>query len=118
MRFLLSQRARFRTGSVCVFSSLRLAAWCQQYQLRLLELARRRRCKVIALSRQSGPQGLQMLQLLQSRLPEGVHWHALTLEALPIAAFTLVSVGMILKFAVPPFQPNLIAQILRQTLAF
>lgn len=67
-------------------------------------LARRHNvAKVIALSRQSGPQGLQMLQLLQSRLPEGVHWHAFTLEALPIAAFTLVSVGMILKFAVPPF---------------
>jgi NADH-quinone oxidoreductase subunit N len=60
--------------------------------------------KVIALSRQSGPQGLQMLQLLQSRLPEAVHWHAFTLEALPIAAFLLVSVGMLLKFAVPPFQ--------------
>jgi NADH-quinone oxidoreductase subunit N len=60
--------------------------------------------KVIALSRQSGPQGLQMLQLLQSRLPEGVHWHAFTLEALPIAAFMLVSVGMLLKFAVPLFQ--------------
>ncbi|MDQ1406848.1 MAG: NADH-quinone oxidoreductase subunit, partial [Acidobacteriaceae bacterium] len=60
--------------------------------------------KVIALSRQSGPQGLQMLQLLQSRLPEAVRWHAFTLEALPIAAFMLVSVGMILKFAVPPFQ--------------
>jgi NADH-quinone oxidoreductase subunit N len=70
-------------------------------------LARRHNvAKVIALSHQSGPQGLQMLQLLQSRLPEGVHWHAFTLEALPIAAFTLVSVGMILKFAVPPFQPE------------
>jgi NADH-quinone oxidoreductase subunit N len=45
-----------------------------------------------------------MLQLLQSRLPEAVRWHAFTLEALPIAAFMLVSVGMILKFAVPPFQ--------------
>jgi NADH-quinone oxidoreductase subunit N len=33
-----------------------------------------------------------------------VHWHAFTLEALPIAAFLLVSVGMILKFAAPPFQ--------------
>jgi NADH-quinone oxidoreductase subunit N len=62
--------------------------------------------KVITLSHQSGPQGLQMLQLLQSRLPEAVHWHAFTLEALPIAAFTLVCVGMILKFAVPPFQPE------------
>jgi len=60
--------------------------------------------KVIALSRQSGQQGLQMFQLLQSRLPEAVHWHAFTPEALPIAAFMLVSVGMILKFAVPPFQ--------------
>src|SRR6202140_3136298 len=60
--------------------------------------------KVIALSRQSVPQGLQMLQLLQSRLPEAVHWHAFTLEALPIAAFTLVSAGMILKFALPPFE--------------
>jgi NADH-quinone oxidoreductase subunit N len=70
-------------------------------------LARRHNvAKVIALSRQSGSQGLQMLQLLQSRLPEAVHWHAFALEALPIAAFTLVSVGMILKFAVPPFQPE------------
>jgi NADH-quinone oxidoreductase subunit N len=60
--------------------------------------------KVIALSRQSGPQGLQMLQLLQSRLPEAVHWHASTLEVLPIAACVLVIVGMLLKFAVPPFQ--------------
>ena len=68
-------------------------------------LARRHNiAKVIALSRQSGSHGLQMLQLLQSRLPEAVHWHAFTLEALPIAAFTLVSIGMILKFAVPPFQ--------------
>jgi NADH-quinone oxidoreductase subunit N len=63
--------------------------------------------KVIALSRQSGSHGLQMLQLLQSRLPEAVHWHAFTLEALPIAAFALISVGMILKFAVAPFQPEL-----------
>ena len=62
--------------------------------------------KVIALSRQSGAHGLQMLQLLQSRLPEAVHWHTFTLEALPIAAFTLVSVGVMLKFAVPPFQPQ------------
>jgi NADH-quinone oxidoreductase subunit N len=60
--------------------------------------------KVIALSRQSNAQGLQMLQLLQTRLPEAVHWHAFTLEVLPIAAFLLVSVGMIWKFAVPPFQ--------------
>ena len=45
-----------------------------------------------------------MLQLLQSRLPEAVHWHAFMLEALPIAAFALVSLGIILKFAVPPFQ--------------
>jgi NADH-quinone oxidoreductase subunit N len=68
-------------------------------------LARRHNvAKVIALSRESGLQGLQMLQLLQSRLPEAVHWHAFTLEALPIAAFLLVSVGMILKFAAPPFQ--------------
>ena len=68
-------------------------------------LARRHNvAKVIALSHQGGSHGLQMLQLLQSRLPEAVHWHAFTVEALPIAAFTLVSVGMILKFAVPPFQ--------------
>ena len=68
-------------------------------------LARRHNvAKVIALSHESGPQGLQMLQLLQSRLPEAVHWHAFTLEALPIAAFALVSAGMILKFAAPPFQ--------------
>jgi NADH-quinone oxidoreductase subunit N len=59
---------------------------------------------VIALSRQGGSHGLQMLQLLQSRLPEAMHWHTWTLEALPIAAFLLVSVGMILKFAVAPFQ--------------
>jgi NADH-quinone oxidoreductase subunit N len=62
--------------------------------------------KVIALSRQSGAHGLQMLQLLQSRLPEAAHWHTFTLEALPIAAFTLVSVGVMLKFGVPPFQPE------------
>jgi len=68
-------------------------------------LARRHNvAKVIALSRESGLQGSQMLQLLQTRLPEAVHWHAFTLEALPIAAFLLVSVGMILKFAAPPFQ--------------
>ena len=68
-------------------------------------LARRHNvAKVIALSHESGLQGLQMLQLLQTRLPEAVHWHAFTLEALPIAAFLLVSVGMILKFAAPPFQ--------------
>jgi NADH-quinone oxidoreductase subunit N len=68
-------------------------------------LARRHNvAKVIALSRESGSHGLQMLQLLQSRLPEAVHWHAFTVEALPIAAFLLVSVGMILKFAAPPFQ--------------
>src|ERR1700693_306312 len=60
--------------------------------------------KVIALSHQSSQQGLQMLQLLQSRLPEAVRWHAFTLEVLPIAAFLLVSLGIIVKFAVPPFQ--------------
>jgi NADH-quinone oxidoreductase subunit N len=63
--------------------------------------------KVIALSRQSGPQSLQMLQLLQTRLPQAMHWHAFTVEVLPIAAFTLFGVGMILKFAVPPFQSEL-----------
>jgi NADH-quinone oxidoreductase subunit N len=68
-------------------------------------LARRHNvAKVIALSRESGAQGLQMLQLLQSRLPEAVHWHGFMLEALPIAAFVLVSAGMILKFAAPPLQ--------------
>jgi NADH-quinone oxidoreductase subunit N len=68
-------------------------------------LARRHNVeKVIALSREGGSQGLQMMQLLQTRLPEAVHWHGFTLEALPIAAFLLVSVGMILKFAAPPFQ--------------
>jgi NADH-quinone oxidoreductase subunit N len=68
-------------------------------------LARRHNvAKVITLSHQSGSHGLQMLQLLQSRLPEAMHWHAFTLEALPIAAFTLVSAGMILKFALPPFE--------------
>jgi NADH-quinone oxidoreductase subunit N len=67
-------------------------------------LARRHNvAKVIGLSRQSGSQGLQMLQLLQSRLPEAVHWHAFVVEALPMMALTLVSIGMILKFAVPPF---------------
>src|SRR3984893_16960736 len=60
--------------------------------------------KVIALSHQSSQQGLQMLQLLQSRLPEAVHWHTFTLEVLPIAAFLLVSVGIVVKFAVPSFQ--------------
>jgi NADH-quinone oxidoreductase subunit N len=71
-------------------------------------LARRHNvAKVIALSRESGTHGLQMLQLLQSRLPEAVHWHASTLEVLPIAAFMLVSAGMILKFAVAPFQVEL-----------
>jgi len=70
-------------------------------------LARRHNvAKVITLSRESGSHDLQMLQLLQSRLPEAVHWHAFTLEALPIAAFTLVSLGIILKFAVAPFQPE------------
>jgi NADH-quinone oxidoreductase subunit N len=63
--------------------------------------------KVIALSRQSGPQSLQMLQLLQTRLPQAMHWHAFTVEVLPIAAFTLFGVGMILKFAVPPFPSEL-----------
>jgi NADH-quinone oxidoreductase subunit N len=60
--------------------------------------------KVIALSREGGSHGLQMLQLLQSRLPEAMHWHSWTLEALPMAAFLLVNVGMILKFAGAPFQ--------------
>jgi NADH-quinone oxidoreductase subunit N len=70
-------------------------------------LARRNNvAKVIALSRQGGSHGTQMLQLLQSRLPEAVHWHAFTVEALPMVAFTLLSVGMILKFAVPPFQSD------------
>jgi NADH-quinone oxidoreductase subunit N len=70
-------------------------------------LARRHNvAKVIALSREGGSQGLQMLQLLQTRLPEAVHWHGFTVEALPIAAFLLVSVGMILKFAAPPFQAD------------
>ena len=42
-------------------------------------LARRHNvAKVIALSHQSGAHGAQMYQLLQSRLPEALHWHPFT----------------------------------------
>lgn len=61
-------------------------------------LARRHNiAKVIALSHQSGSHGAQMYQLLQSRLPEAVHWHPFILETLPIAAFLLVLFGLLAK---------------------
>jgi NADH-quinone oxidoreductase subunit N len=59
--------------------------------------------KVIALSHEAGLHGSQMYQLLQSRLPEAVHWHPFMLEALPIAAFGLVAIGLILKIAALSF---------------
>jgi len=61
-------------------------------------LARRHNvAKVIALSHQSGAHGAQMYQLLQSRLPEALHWHPFMLETLPIAAFLLVLFGLLAK---------------------
>jgi NADH-quinone oxidoreductase subunit N len=61
-------------------------------------LARRHNvAKVIALSHQSGSHGAQMYQLLQSRLPEALHWHPFVLETLPIAAFLLVLLGLLAK---------------------
>ena len=61
-------------------------------------LARRHNIsKVIAVSHQPGAQGAQMYQLLQSRLPEALHWHPFMLETLPIAAFLLVLLGLLAK---------------------
>ena len=61
-------------------------------------LARRHNvAKVIALSQQSGSHGAQMYQLLQSRLPEALHWHPFMLETLPMAAFLLVLFGLLAK---------------------
>ncbi len=61
-------------------------------------LARRHNVgKVIALSQQSGSHGAQMYQLLQSRLPEALHWHPFMLQTLPMAAFLLVIFGFLAK---------------------
>jgi NADH-quinone oxidoreductase subunit N len=61
-------------------------------------LARRHNVSnVITLSRQGGTYGSQMHQLLQSRLPEALHWHPAILETLPIAAFLLVFFGLLAK---------------------
>lgn len=61
-------------------------------------LARRHNiAKVIALSRQPGERGSQMYQLLQSRLPDALHWHPFMLQALPILAFVLIVVALALK---------------------
>ena len=61
-------------------------------------LARRHNvAKVIALSQQPGSHGAQMYQLLQSRLPEALHWHPFLLETLPMAAFLLVFFGFLAK---------------------
>jgi NADH-quinone oxidoreductase subunit N len=104
VRFLLSSAA----GSALVayaFSLLYgLSGAANISQVTEALVRRHNVAKVIALSRESGSHGLQMLQLLQSRLPEALHWHAFMPEALPIAAFVLVSVGMLMKFAVPPVQ--------------
>jgi NADH-quinone oxidoreductase subunit N len=53
--------------------------------------------KVIALSRQPGERGSQMYQLLQSRLPEALHWHPFMLQALPIIALVLILFALCLK---------------------
>jgi NADH-quinone oxidoreductase subunit N len=67
-------------------------------------LARRHSvAKVIALSHQPGAHGAQMYQLLQSRLPEAVHWHPFMLETLPLAAFVLIVVGLIFRISAAPF---------------
>jgi len=53
--------------------------------------------KVIAVSHQPGAHGAQMYQLLQSRLPEALHWRPFMLETLPIAAFLLVLFALLAK---------------------
>jgi NADH-quinone oxidoreductase subunit N len=58
--------------------------------------------KVIALSRQGDAPGSQMYQLLQSRLPEAVHWHPFVIQALPIVAFTFVAFGLVVKLRALP----------------
>ena len=69
-------------------------------------LARRQSVvSAILLSRQPGAHGAQMYQLIQQRLPEALHWHPLMLQALPIAALSLVVVGMVLKLAAARFRP-------------
>lgn len=61
-------------------------------------LARRHNiAKVIALSRQPGERGSQLYQLLQSRLPEALHWHPFMPQALPIFAFVLIIFALSLK---------------------
>ena len=58
--------------------------------------------KVIALSHQPGGYGSQMYELLQSRLPEALHWHPFMLQALPLAAFALVALGLLVKLKALP----------------
>jgi len=57
---------------------------------------------VLASSRHPDAQGAQLQQLLQTRLPEALHWHPWMLQALPIAAFTLVFIGLLIKLKALP----------------
>ncbi|HEY2350916.1 MAG TPA: proton-conducting transporter membrane subunit [Candidatus Acidoferrum sp.] len=63
--------------------------------------------KVIVLSQQAGAHGAEMYQLLQSRLPGSVHWHPFILAVLPISAFILISIGILLKLTTTPFHSAL-----------
>jgi NADH-quinone oxidoreductase subunit N len=68
-------------------------------------LARRHNvAKVIALSRQPGERSLQMLQLLQTRLPEALHWRPTIVQFLPIVALLLMLVGFWRKIKSPAAQ--------------
>jgi NADH-quinone oxidoreductase subunit N len=60
--------------------------------------------KVIALSRQPGERASQMYQLLQSRLPEALHWHPFMLQALPIIALVLIIFALCIKLKSLPIQ--------------
>jgi NADH-quinone oxidoreductase subunit N len=60
----------------------------------------------IALSRQPGAHAAQMYQLIQQRLPEALRWHPFILQALPIAALSLIVVGLASKLVAARFHPT------------
>jgi NADH-quinone oxidoreductase subunit N len=57
----------------------------------------------VAISKQIGPAGEQMRQLLTQKLPIGLHLDPFLIQVLPMLAFVLVAAGMFFKIAAVPF---------------
>ena len=57
----------------------------------------------VAVSKQAGPVGEQMRQLLAAKFPIGLHLDPFLIQVLPLLAFVLIAAGMFFKIAAVPF---------------